>query len=62
MSSPPANEPVFLMRPGDLVIFSTRGPGVWGNSEVAANGRVRRTMVQGVGPAQPGKAFPTHAI
>ena len=25
-------------------------PSVWGNSEVAANGRVRRTTVQGVGP------------
>lgn len=25
-------------------------PNVWGNSEVAANGRVRRTTVQGVGP------------
>jgi putative ABC transport system permease protein len=25
-------------------------PNVWGNSEVAANGRLRRTMVQGVGP------------
>ncbi|MCX8018574.1 MAG: ABC transporter permease, partial [Rhodocyclaceae bacterium] len=28
-------------------------PSVWGNSEVAANGRVRRTTVQGVGPALP---------
>lgn len=26
-------------------------PNVWGNSEVAANGRLRRTTVQGVGPA-----------
>ena len=26
-------------------------PVVWGNSEVAANGRLRRTTVQGVGPA-----------
>jgi putative ABC transport system permease protein len=25
-------------------------PGVWGNSEVAANGRLRRTTIQGVGP------------
>jgi putative ABC transport system permease protein len=29
-------------------------PGVWGNSEVAANGRLRRTTVQGVGAAMPG--------
>jgi len=28
-------------------------PGVWGNSEVAANGRLRRTTVQGVGPGIP---------
>jgi putative ABC transport system permease protein len=28
-------------------------PMVWGNSEVSANGRVRRTTVQGVGPATP---------
>ncbi|MDP3036884.1 MAG: ABC transporter permease [Rhodocyclaceae bacterium] len=28
-------------------------PNVWGNSEVAANGRLRRTIVQGVGPATP---------
>ncbi|MCX8085670.1 MAG: ABC transporter permease [Rhodocyclaceae bacterium] len=28
-------------------------PNVWGNSEVSANGRVRRTTVQGVGPALP---------
>lgn len=25
-------------------------PNVWGNSEVGANGRLRRTMIQGVGP------------
>jgi len=29
-------------------------PIVWGNSEVAANGRLRRTTVQGVGAAVPG--------
>jgi putative ABC transport system permease protein len=29
-------------------------PNVWGNSEVAANGRLRRTTVQGVGPAMAG--------
>lgn len=28
-------------------------PGVWGNSEVGANGRLRRTTVQGVGPHVP---------
>ena len=28
-------------------------PNVWGNSEVAANGRLRRTTVQGVGPELP---------
>ncbi len=28
-------------------------PVVWGNSEVSANGRLRRTTVQGVGPALP---------
>jgi putative ABC transport system permease protein len=28
-------------------------PGVWGNSEVAANGRLRRTTIQGVGPGLP---------
>jgi putative ABC transport system permease protein len=28
-------------------------PIAWGNSEVAANGRLRRTTVQGVGPAMP---------
>jgi len=32
--------------PGVLAVT----PNVWGNSEVAANGRLRRTMVQGVGP------------
>lgn len=28
-------------------------PGVWGNSEVSANGRLRRTTVQGVGAGMP---------
>ena len=28
-------------------------PNVWGNSEVSANGRLRRTTVQGVGPEMP---------
>lgn len=35
--------------PGVLAVT----PGVWGNSEVAAKGRLRRTTIQGVGPGTP---------